>query len=248
MTFPANLNFSNSSLWGRIRWQPSAQQIEQFIMLQKLLNHFNSKFNLTKLVADEDYWISQVFDSLWPLQKELTTAHQLRNCIDVGTGCGFPGLAIAISLPGATVTLLDSTRKKTTALKEIIKELGLTSRINILTERIEVTAHRNTHRGQYDLAMARAVANATVTAEYLIPLLKTDGEACLYRGKWNKEEEENLLHALISLKGKISKIQELDLPANRGIRHLIRLKAKSPCPSKYPRPIGVPTKKPLGIK
>ena len=248
MTLPANFNASYSSLWDQMRWEPSAQQIEQFIALQQLLNNFNSQLNLTKLVDGEDYWIGQVFDSLWPFQKELTTPHQLRNCIDVGTGCGFPGLAIAICLPGAKVTLVDSTRKKTTALKEIIRELDLSSRINILTERIEVTAHRNTYRGQFNFAMARAVANATVTAEYLIPLLKIDGEACLYRGKWNQEEEKSLLQALILLKGKISKIQELELPANRGIRHFIRLKSESPCPTKYPRPTGVPTKKPLGIR
>ena len=247
MSIPVNFNISNSSFWSRMGWQPSAKQIEQFCILQQLLHDFNTKLNLTRLIEGEDYWIGQVFDSLWPLHKELTTPHQLRHCIDVGTGCGFPGLAVAISLPGANITLLDSTRKKTTALKQIIKELDLTSRVNVLTDRIEITAHESAYRGKFDLAMARAVANASVTAEYLIPLIKPYGEACLFRGKWSPEDEKNLLQALNFLNGSINEVQMLELPSHRGIRHLIRLRAKSLCPSIYPRPIGIPAKVPLGI-
>ena len=81
-------------------------------MYFKLLNLFDKQINLTRLLKGEEYWIGQVFDSLWPLQKELKNPTKLRKCIDVGTGCGFPGLAIAISLPGAKLTLVDATKKK----------------------------------------------------------------------------------------------------------------------------------------
>jgi len=165
----------------------------------------------------------------------------------VGTGCGFPGLASAISLPGAILTLVDSTRKKTTVLKKITAELGLSSRVTIITERIEKTGQDICYRGKFDLAMARAVAKAPVTAEYLIPLLKQDGEAFLFRGKWSEVEKQCLLEALTSLKAKIKRVQSLELPSNRGTRHLIRLAAKSPCPDLYPRSIGVATKNPLGM-
>jgi len=94
--------------------------------------------------------------------------------------------------------------------------------------------------------MARAVADAPIAAEYLIPLLNPSGEALLFRGKWNSADETQLIKALVILKAKINKVQRLDLPCNRGIRHLIRLKAKAPCPKNYPRSIGIPTKKPLG--
>ena len=248
MTIPKGIKIPSASFWEAMHWEPSPEQIEQFFALQKLLNHFNAKFNLTKLIKGEDYWIGQVFDSLWPLQQELKNPQKLRNCIDVGSGCGFPGLAVAISLPGTRVTLLDATSKKTTVLKKITSELGLTSQINILTERIEITGHNVTYRGQFDLAMARAVADAPVTAEYLLPLLKKNGEAFLYRGKWSQVDEKNLLQALVILNGKLKKVQKLSLPSNRGERHLIRLTTKSSCPNIYPRPIGVPTKKPLGVK
>ncbi len=241
-------NQPDDSLWTGLNWYPTSRQLEQFITLQQLLNHFNKTVNLTRLLKGEDYWIGQVFDSLWPLQKELHRPQISLNCIDVGTGCGFPGLALAISLPKAKLTLVDSTRKKTSILKKITEELGLDARINILTERIEVTGQNDDHRGRFDLAMARAVADAPITAEYLIPLLKQGGEALLFRGKWNQIEKQNLIRALIMLKAEINKVQSLELPNKRGERHLIRLKAKSICPKLYPRAIGVPTKKPLGVQ
>ena len=247
MTIPTDFNPPDCSLWEAMCWEPSAKQLEQFVSLQQLLAYFNSKVNLTRLLKGEDYWIGQVFDSLWPLKTGLKNPHKLRNCIDVGTGCGFPGLAIAISLPGTRLTLLDATSKKTTVLKKIITELGLTSRVNILTERIEITGQNISYRGKFDLAMARAVAEAPIVAEYLIPLLKVDGEAFLYRGKWSQIEEQSLLHALKTLKGKLKRVQRLELPSKRGTRHMIRVEPKSRCPNIYPRPVGMPTKKPLGV-
>ena len=74
------------------------------------LRRWNERVNLTRLVEGDDYWINQVFDSLWPLQKELQTAEQERRP-SMGTG-GAPGLAVAIALPGTHMTLLDSVGRK----------------------------------------------------------------------------------------------------------------------------------------
>ncbi len=238
----------NAAFWQEIHWDPSPKQVEQLITLQAMLCKLNKKVNLTRLLDGDDYWISQVFDSLWPLKNELTTAEKPRNCIDVGAGCGFPGLAVAIALPGVQMTLVDSAKKKTAALKELAAVLGLSSRITVRTERIETTGHNPECRGVFDLAMARAVANAPVVAEYLIPLIKPQGEALLFRGQWGQIQQKQLTNALIELKGKVNTVQRKELPAKRGIRHLIRITAKSPCPTNYPRSIGIPSRKPLGTK
>ena len=247
MTIQTSFKAPEASLWKELNWNPSSKQIEQFITFQKLLSQFNSEVNLTRLVHGEDYWIGQVFDCLWPFQKELTHPPESLSCIDVGTGCGFPGFAIAIALTKAKLTLVDSTRKKTTILKKISTELGLNSRINILTERIESTGQNNSYRGIYDLAMARAVADAPIVAEYLIPLIKPSGKALLFKGNWNEVDNQNLRNSLVKLNACIEQIQSIQLPSKRGIRHLIRLQAISPCPSIYPRAIGIPTKRPLGL-
>ncbi len=246
MDIQTSFNKPENQLWDMLHWQPSLQQLEQFILLQKLLTHFNKKVNLTRLLNREDYWVSQVFDSLWAFQQELNNPQKSFNCIDVGTGCGFPGLAMAIAMPNTTLILVDSAKRKTSALLQIVKELRLSSRVKIITERVEITGHKVAYRGMFDLAMARAVATAPVTAEYLIPLLKADGEACLFRGKWNKANEKPLIKALKKLKAEISQIQSIELPSNKGVRHLIRLKPYSLCPQNFPRGIGIPIRKPLG--
>ncbi len=248
MTFDVYSNQVPSSLWEQMHWEPSSRQLDQFFTLQRLLTHFNKKVNLTRLIMGEDYWVGQVFDSLWPLRKELNNPEKLRNCIDVGTGCGFPGLAVAISLPGTQLTLVDATTKKTIALKKITEELGLDKRVRILNERIETTGQCSSTRGKFDLAMARAVAEAPVTAEYLIPLIKPDGEALLFQGRWSGSQEKSLLLALAKLNAEIKHLQVCDLPANRGSRHVIRLGARLPCSNLFPRAIDIPTKKPLDVK
>ena len=237
---------SNAELWQALDWQPSNEQLEQMITLQVLLRQWNTRVNLTRLVEGDDYWITQVFDSLWPIKRELENPQQLRYCIDVGTGGGFPGLAVAIALPGANVTLVDSVSRKTAAVTAITETLGLTSRVKVRTERAELTGQDPSCRGLFDLAMARAVSAAPVIAEYLVPLLKPDGEALLFRGQWNSEDKQDLAKALRLLKADLIKVERRELPGNRGVRHQLRLRPSLPCPATYPRRVGIPTKNPLG--
>ena len=240
--------FSNPGpeLWNALGWHPSSEQLEQMIALQALLRQWNARVNLTRLVEGGDYWIMQVFDSLWPLQSELQNAQQPRRCIDIGSGGGFPGLVLAIALPGASITLVDSVGRKTAALKAMAAKLGLTSRVTVRSERAELTGQDHCCRGLFDLAMARAVSTAPVVAEYLVPLLKPSGEALLFRGHWSPNDAKDLAKALRLLQADLIKMERRELPDNRGVRHQLRLRATLPCPATFPRPIGVPTKNPLG--
>ncbi len=235
-----------SDLWSALNWQPSAEQLQQLIKLQELLRQWNSQVNLTRLVEGDDYWINQVFDSLWPLSEELSTPTQVRECIDVGTGGGFPGLAIAIALPGARITLVDSVGRKTVAVQAMASALGLAERIQIRTERIEATGREPNCRGHFDLAVARAVAAAPVVAEYLVPLLRPTGTALLYRGQWSEADTAELKRALGPLNATIREVQRQQLPSDRGVRHVLRVQGTGDCPNTYPRAIGVPSKLPLG--
>ncbi len=239
------LNDQGRGIWEELNWIPSNEQLKQLISLQNLLREWNKKINLTRLTESNDFWISQILDSLWPIRKALQNPSQRLNIIDVGTGCGLPGLAIAIALPNASITLVDSIYKKTYAVKEMATTLGLLARVNVRTERIELTGQDLKFRGRHDLATARAVAAGPVLAEYLIPLLKPKGKAILYKGQWTNTNQEELIHALSPLKAKIEMIETFELPEARGIRNIIQLTTAGKCPNKYPRAVGIAIKKPL---
>ena len=246
MSINTPLSKPSTSFWNQLEWHPSNKQLNQLIQLQALLKYWNNQINLTRLVDHNDYWISHVFDSLWPLRNKITKPIKNFNCIDVGSGCGFPGIAVSIAMDEAQLTLVESNSKKAKVLQEISKELKLSSRIIVLNERVEDTGKKEGLRGNFDIAMARAVAVAPVVAEYLVPLLNTKGEAFIYKGKWNQTDEQNLNKALIVLNAKIKKIQRNCLPDGRGERHLIRVISIDNCPEEYPRSRGVPQKRPLG--
>ena len=234
------------AFWDALGWQPSQGQRDQLVELQGLLQSWNERVNLTRLVDGDDFWVGQVFDSLWPLAEELQSPEPPLNWIDVGTGGGFPGLAIAIALPQAQVTLLDSVGRKTAAVEAMASTLGLADRVRVRTERIETTGRDGTFRGSFDRAVARAVAAAPVVAEYLVPLLKMDGQALLYRGQWNDTDAVPLHRALRLLQARLVEVQHRQLPSDRGTRHLLRVQPTGPCPRSYPRAVGTPSRDPLG--
>ncbi|MEY4431153.1 MAG: rRNA ((527)-N(7))-methyltransferase RsmG [Cyanobacteriota bacterium] len=237
----------DAGLWRELGWQPSPPQLELLLALQEQLRQWNARVNLTRLVEGDDYWIAQVFDSLWPLRELLEHQPQAPlRCIDVGTGGGFPGLAVAIALPRAQLTLVDSVGRKTQAVQAMAQALGLADRVTLRCERVELTGRDRRCRGGFDLAMARAVAAAPVVAEYLVPLLNGQGQALLYRGQWGSGDQAELERALQPLQARLSRREQRELPAGRGQRTALWVEASAPCPAGYPRAVGLPSKFPLG--
>jgi 16S rRNA (guanine527-N7)-methyltransferase len=236
-------------LWNALGWRPDGDAVERLLRLQKELRHWNERLNLTRLVEGDDYWIAQVYDSLWPLAPALTDMGLERTAplemVDVGTGGGFPGLALAIALPAARLTLVDSVGRKVEAVRAMAASLGLRDRVTVRCERIERMGRDAAFRGRFDLAVARAVASAPVVAEYLVPLLKPSGRALLYRGRWCGEDRMELERAASLLRSEVEAVHRHELPAGRGLRHAVVLRPLGPCPSSYPRPVGVPAKVPI---
>lgn len=240
---------SLTELWRALGWQPAPQQEERFLQLQDLLRHWNGRLNLTRLVEGDDYWIGQVFDSLWPLRDLLTgedSSGEGLQVIDVGTGGGFPGLAVAIALPTARLTLVDSVGRKVMAVRAMAEALGLEHRVEVRCERVERSGQSRQCRGRFHWALARAVASAPVVAEYLVPLLAPGGRALLYRGQWTDGDQAALEPALNLLRARLERCERLELPAGRGLRHALVLAPEGPCPRQYPRAVGLPSKHPLG--
>ncbi len=241
-----NKKANHLTIWNELQWMPSEKQLAQFIHFQELLKEWNKKTNLTRLIDGDDFWTSQVCDSLLPLHEELQYPEISHRYIDIGSGCGFPGIAIAIAMPHSNITLLDSSSKKTTFLREVSKEIGLNSRITVVTERAEKAGRNPALRSNFDYAIARAVASANVVAEYLIPFLNLTGQALIFKAGWSESDQQILKKALTELNAEIQRTHQFVLPNNRGMRNVIRIASTNKCPNQYPRSIGKPKKRPLG--
>jgi len=221
---------------------------EEIIMFQELqikIKELNNKTNLTRLINGDDYWVSQVFDSIWPFKTYPNINFDNKKFLDIGSGCGFPGLAYAITHPTSEIYLVDSSKKKTDALKSVINEINFKNNIHVINARIENLAHQSSMRNSFDIATTRAVSNPSTVSEYILPMLKKEGLGVLYCGKWTDLESKNLEKTLEILEGKFKEKNKILLPKHKGTRNIILIQPKNFCPEIYPRKVGKPEKDPL---
>jgi len=221
------------------------EEIMIFKELQIRIRELNNKTNLTRLIEGDDYWINQVYDSIWTFRENSNNKFDNKKFIDIGSGCGFPGFAYAITHPNSEIYLVDSSKKKTDSLKEIIKKTNFKNNIFVINDRIENLAHQSSFRNNFNIATARAVSNPSTVSEYILPMLKEKGLGLLYCGKWSNEDSKNLEKTLKILEGKIIEIKSNFLPKGKGIRNAIFIKPEASCPRIYPRSIGRAEKYPL---
>ena len=221
------------------------EEINIFQELQIKIKELNNKTNLTRLTDGDDYWVSQVFDSIWPFKAFPNINFDNKKFLDIGSGCGFPGLAYAITHPISEVYLIDSSKKKTDAIKTLIKKINFKNNIHVINDRIENLAHQSSMRNNFNIATTRAVSNPSTVSEYILPMLRKEGIGVLYCGKWTDQESKNLDKTLEILEGKVKEKKKILLPRNKGTRNIILVQPKRLCPEIYPRKVGKPEKNPL---
>jgi 16S rRNA (guanine527-N7)-methyltransferase len=98
------------------------EQVLQIQQYMKILLAWNEKINLTAIRDPLEILYRHFCESMYAAE-----ALHLENgrLADVGSGGGFPGLALKIIRPGLRVFLVESNIKKVTFLAEVIRELGL---------------------------------------------------------------------------------------------------------------------------
>jgi 16S rRNA (guanine527-N7)-methyltransferase len=237
-----------TEIWQQtLNWQPTKQQQQQFQQLYDLILEGNRQLNLTRITDPQEFWEKHLWDSLRgiaPQQKLISNFSENASVIDIGTGAGFPGVPVAITLPNGTITLVDSTRKKINFLDKLLTEINLKNAKTVIS-RAEEIGHQNQHRQNYDVALIRAVGNASVCAEYVLPLLKQGGLAVIYRGNWTDEETAALQHTVKKLGGVVELIDKFTTPLSDSIRHCLYVRKIVNTPDDFPRGVGIPTQKPL---
>jgi 16S rRNA (guanine527-N7)-methyltransferase len=171
-----------------------------------------------------------------------------RSLVDVGSGGGLPGIPIKIIEPELRTTLVESTAKKARFLRRAAENL-LLGGVEVTNSRVEEIARTGAHRGAYDIATARAVARLSVVAEYCVPLLRVGGYTISMKGRPEDDEIAEGERAAEKLGARVSDL--IRVPRLREIekkeRCLVILEKVEETPGEYPRNVGVPAKKPLGV-
>lgn len=220
----------------------SEKQIQQFLTYYEMLVERNQFVNLTAITEYEDVLKKHFVDSISLIQAYDVKKHI--SVIDIGTGAGFPGLALKIAYPDLKMTLLDSLNKRIQFLDDVIKELHL-EEIETIHGRAEDFAKPGILREKFDLCVSRAVANLSTLSEYCLPFVKNNGYFISYKSEKVTEEIKMAEKAISVLGGKIEKQVELILPDSDIYRNLLVIKKISSTPKKYPRKAGLPSKEPL---
>ncbi|MBJ7331235.1 MAG: 16S rRNA (guanine(527)-N(7))-methyltransferase RsmG [Solirubrobacteraceae bacterium] len=169
---------------------------------------------------------------------EVRDAHDLA---DLGSGAGVPGLPLALALPGARVSLVDSLERKGAFMRRAVEVTGATN-VDVVVARAEAWPEGV---GAHDVILARAVAPLAVLAEYAAPLLREGGSLVAWKGQPDAEEHADAefaaevlglaweeRHAVTPWKG----AKRLSLYVARKI---------APTPDRFPRREGMARKKQL---
>ncbi len=221
----------------------SAGQIAQFETYLALLLDWNRRLNLTAVREPDAIRHRHFLDSL-------TCALVIRpvnapfSLVDVGSGAGFPGLPLKILYPEMRLTLVESVGKKARFLETVAAELGL-GQTAVIVERAEALGQNEAFRERFDWAVARAVAELRVLAEYLLPLCRIGGHMLAQKGPAAAAEAALAESAVKTLGGAASKLHPVHLPGRSSVQYLVAVAKMAVTPGNYPRRPGIPGKRPL---
>jgi 16S rRNA (guanine527-N7)-methyltransferase len=196
----------------------SATQQASFLQYVALLNKWNKVYNLTAVREPERMIGLHILDSLAVLphlaETKMHTQTRAQRLLDVGTGGGLPGIALAIARTDMHVTMLDSLQKKTTFVRQAIGELSL---INAAVVCGRVEQFKPTEK--FDVVISRAFAELSDFVNGAAHLLADDGRMFAMKGVNPVDEIARLSSGF-----EVEKVIELNVPQVEGKRHLVVIK------------------------
>ena len=231
-----------AAAWGRVLDRERVARLEAFA-------RFLCGYREANVIGTRDLRgvvLDHVLDSLSCFLFE--PLGEARSLVDVGSGGGLPGIPITIVEPALRTTLVEATTKKARFLHRAVENLSLEG-VRVTNARVEQVARTEVHRGAYDIATVRAVGRVAVVAEYCVPLLRVGGHVVSMKGRLEDEEMGEGERAAAELGARVSdhiwvpRLPELE----KKERTLVILEKVEETPEKYPRNVGVPAKKPLGV-
>ena len=208
---------------------------EQISVCERLANELierNTSVNLTAITEPQDIARKHFLDSFTAFAVRRWTGRE--RVIDVGSGAGFPGLALRIAMPKIRITLVESVGKKARFLEDVCALLGLTD-VEIRNERAEALGRER--RDRYDVGTARAVGTLGMVSEYIVPLLRLGGDAIVWKGRVDAELQgaQKACAALGSEIASIVPTASLGVGEELPGRNLVVVRKTRATPLRYPR-------------
>ena len=145
--------------------EEQASQLRRYV---ELLKEWNARVNLISRRDEDNIWWSHILHSLSILF--FVQPSPGMSLLDLGTGGGLPGIPLAVVRNDLHIVLLDSIRKKTAAVQDMVDRL-LLANVQVETGRAEEIGLKDGFSGSIDIVLARAVAPLEDLVRWSKPLL-----------------------------------------------------------------------------
>jgi 16S rRNA (guanine527-N7)-methyltransferase len=184
---------------------------EKFAQHLRLIAKWNRVHNLTAIRETEQMVVLHLLDSL----SVLPHLEGVRTILDVGSGPGLPGIPVAIAMPQAAVTLLDSSHKKCAFLEQAKAELALRN-IEVVCDRVENWKPQR----RFDAVISRAFSDLGDFVAQAGHLVAPGGRLIAMKGVYPFEEI-----ARVPASHRVAQVLELQVPHLEAKRHLVFVEA-----------------------
>jgi len=167
----------------RYHMEISKEKLEIYRLLYDIYKDLNDKVNLISRKDFENFYLHHIIHSLSITKFELIKDEN--NIIDLGTGGGLPGIPLAIYYNRKNFLLIDSIRKKISAVDKIIDKINLKniSTLNDRAENLDIKA---------DIIICRSVSSVDNLIQWTKGLLNDEGRLILLKGGNVNKELKNI--------------------------------------------------------
>ena len=167
----------------RYHMEISQKKLEIYRSLYDIYKDLNGKVNLISRKDFENFYLHHIIHSLSITKFELIKDEN--NIIDLGTGGGLPGIPLAIYYNRKNFLLVDSIRKKISAVDKIINKINAKniSTLNNRAENLDIKA---------DMIICRSVSSVHNLIQWTKGLLNDEGRLILLKGGNVNKELKNI--------------------------------------------------------
>ena len=208
---------------------PDDRASARYRLYYEALERTNKVMNLTAISGEADVASLHFLDSAALLTLADFAGQRV---IDVGTGAGFPGLAMKIACPEMQLTLLDSLDKRVGFLRDTCRVLELEDVVCVHARAEEIP---DGYRESFDFAVSRAVARLNLLCELCLPYVRPGGAFIAMKGPELDAELKEAYVALKTLGGTAERRVDYRIPGTDVVHSAVVIRKEKPCPARYPR-------------